>query len=116
MRHDCDVKRGQFIGKVHSLVQEFYFSAPDVVMKLVNAYMLHRFMVVIATTCFLIHVNVYFVLGYDKYIWVKSCRTGKKVLQMSQNSPHSKSPPGQTVGPSNLSFQSVEGSDDRRKN
>ena len=29
---------------------------------------------------------------------------GKKVLQMSQNSPHSKSPPGQTVSPSNLSF------------
>ena len=29
---------------------------------------------------------------------------GKKVLQMSQNSPHSKTPPGQTVGPSNLSF------------
>ena len=29
---------------------------------------------------------------------------GKKVLQMSQNSPHSKSPPGQTVSPINLSF------------
>ena len=28
----------------------------------------------------------------------------KKVPQMSLNSPHSKSPPGQTVGPSNLSF------------
>ena len=29
---------------------------------------------------------------------------GKKMLQMSQNSPHSKSPPGQTVGPIKLSF------------
>ena len=38
MKHDCDVKRGQFIGKVHSLLQEFYFSAPAVVMKLVNVY------------------------------------------------------------------------------
>ena len=38
MKHDCDIKRGQFIGKVHSLMQEFYFSAPTVVMKLVNVY------------------------------------------------------------------------------
>ena len=29
---------------------------------------------------------------------------GKKVLQISQNNPHSKSPAGQTVGPSHLSF------------
>ena len=29
---------------------------------------------------------------------------GKKVLQMSQNGPHSKSRPHQTAGPSNLSF------------
>ena len=29
---------------------------------------------------------------------------GKKVLQMSQNSPQSKGPPSHTVDPSNLSF------------
>ena len=26
MNIDCNIKRGQFIGKVHSLLQEFYFS------------------------------------------------------------------------------------------
>ena len=38
MNIDCNIKRGQFIGKVHSLLQEFYFSSPTVLMKLVNIY------------------------------------------------------------------------------
>ena len=38
MTMDCDIKRGQFIGRVHSLLQEFYFSPPDLIMKLINIY------------------------------------------------------------------------------
>ena len=38
MNIDCNIKRGQFIGKIHSLLQEFYFSSPNVLMKLVNIY------------------------------------------------------------------------------
>ena len=38
MKHDVAVKRGQFIGKVNSLLQEFHFVNPDVFMKLLNVY------------------------------------------------------------------------------
>ena len=38
MANDCDIKRGQFIGRVHSLLQEFYFSPPELIMKLINVY------------------------------------------------------------------------------
>ena len=38
MSKDYDVKRGKFIGKVHSLAQEFYFAAPEVLMKILNIY------------------------------------------------------------------------------
>ena len=39
-----------------------------------------------------------------KFIYGSKAAGREKVLQMSQNSPHSKSPSGQTVGPSNMSF------------
>ena len=35
---DCDMKRGKFIGKVHSLNQELYFASPDIMFKLLNVY------------------------------------------------------------------------------
>ena len=35
---DCDVKRGKFVGKVHSLTQELYFASSDVLLKLLNVY------------------------------------------------------------------------------
>ena len=38
MRHDAVVKRGKFIGKINSLLQEFHFVEPNVFMKLVNIY------------------------------------------------------------------------------
>ena len=38
MKHDAVVKRGKFIGKINSLLQELYFVEPDVFMKLMNIY------------------------------------------------------------------------------
>ena len=38
MKMDCVMKRGQFIGKVNSLLQEFNFVDPSVMMKLLNIY------------------------------------------------------------------------------
>ena len=38
MKIDISVKRAKFIGKVHSLNQEFYFCNPNVVMNLYNIY------------------------------------------------------------------------------
>ena len=38
MNIDCNIKRGQFIGKVHSILQEFYFATPTTLMKLINIY------------------------------------------------------------------------------
>jgi hypothetical protein len=38
MKHDVAVKRGKFIGKVNSLLQEFHFVKPEVFMKLLNVY------------------------------------------------------------------------------
>ena len=38
MTNDCDIKRGQFIGKIHSLSQEFYFVTPSVLVKFYNIY------------------------------------------------------------------------------
>ena len=35
---DSDIKRGRFIGKLHSLQQEFHFCSPEVKMKLYNIY------------------------------------------------------------------------------
>ena len=35
---DCDIKRGKFVGKVHSLLQELYFASSDVQLKLLNIY------------------------------------------------------------------------------
>ena len=31
-------KRGQFIGKVNSIIQEYHFLSPDILMKLINVY------------------------------------------------------------------------------
>ena len=36
--HDVAVKRGKFIGKVNSLLQELHFVQPEVFMKLLNVY------------------------------------------------------------------------------
>ena len=38
MKRDILVKRGKFIGKINSLLQEFYFVKPEVFMKLLNVY------------------------------------------------------------------------------
>ena len=35
---DCDLKRGKFIGKVHSLFQELHFASPEFVMKMYEIY------------------------------------------------------------------------------
>ena len=38
MKHDTMVKRGKFIGKINSLLQELHFAEPNVFMTLVNIY------------------------------------------------------------------------------
>ena len=38
MKVDCSLKRGRFIGKVNSLLQEFHFVNPSVAVKLLNIY------------------------------------------------------------------------------
>ena len=38
MKCDIALKRGKFIGKVNSLLQELHFASPDVLMKLLNVY------------------------------------------------------------------------------
>ena len=38
MKTDISLKRGKFIGKVHSLMQEFHYASKDVMMKLVDTY------------------------------------------------------------------------------
>ena len=38
MKADIAQKRGKFIGKVNSLMQEFHFASPSVMMKLINVY------------------------------------------------------------------------------
>ena len=38
MKSDNDVKRGRFIGKIHSLTQEFGFTSPEVQMKMIKTY------------------------------------------------------------------------------
>ena len=38
MTVDCDIKRGKFISKIHSLAQELFFASPEVIMKLFNVY------------------------------------------------------------------------------
>ena len=38
MKTDISIKRGRFVGKIHSLNQEFYFASPAVRCKLINLY------------------------------------------------------------------------------
>ena len=38
MQRDMSIKKGQFIGKINSMLQEFYYVSPKVFMKLVNVY------------------------------------------------------------------------------
>ena len=38
MKTDVAQKRGKFIGKVNSLLQEFHFASPDILVKLLNVY------------------------------------------------------------------------------
>ena len=38
MRKDITIKKGQFIGKINSLLQEFHYVTPDIFMKIVNIY------------------------------------------------------------------------------
>ena len=38
MNKDITTKKGQFIGKVNSLLQEFHYVTPDIFMKIVNIY------------------------------------------------------------------------------
>ena len=38
MKVDCNLKRGKFIGKVNSLLQEFHFVKSDVIVKIFNIY------------------------------------------------------------------------------
>ena len=38
MKRDVSVKRGRFVGKLNSLSQEFFYTTPDVFMKILNIY------------------------------------------------------------------------------
>ena len=38
MKTDCLQKRGKFIGKIHSLLQEFHYADPSVLLKILNIY------------------------------------------------------------------------------
>ena len=38
MKNDIAIKRGKFIGKVNSLLQEFHFASKEVLMKVINTY------------------------------------------------------------------------------
>ena len=38
MKRDVTVKRGKFIGKINALSQEFFFSSPEVFMRILNIY------------------------------------------------------------------------------
>ena len=38
MKRDTSIKKGQFIGKINSMLQEFHYVSPKVFMKLVNVY------------------------------------------------------------------------------
>ena len=38
MNSDLDFKRRKFVGKCHSLTQEFGFSSPEVILKIINIY------------------------------------------------------------------------------
>ena len=38
MKIDCSMKRGRFIGKVNSLLQEFHFAEPDVKMNIMSTF------------------------------------------------------------------------------
>ena len=38
MRQDIAMKKGNFIGKVNSLSQEFHFASPDVLLKVIDTY------------------------------------------------------------------------------
>ena len=44
MRQDITIKKGQFIGKINSLLQEFHYVTPDIFMKIVNIYAVSFFM------------------------------------------------------------------------
>jgi hypothetical protein len=37
-KHDCALKRGRFIGKIHTLMQEFYFISSEVMTNLIKIY------------------------------------------------------------------------------
>ena len=38
MKRDVTIKKGNFIGKINSLLQEFHYVSPDIFMKIVNIY------------------------------------------------------------------------------
>ena len=38
MKKDITTKKGQFIGKIISLLQEFHYDTSDIVMKIINIY------------------------------------------------------------------------------
>ena len=38
MKHDIGIKRGRYIGKINSILQEFHFASTEVMVKLLNTY------------------------------------------------------------------------------
>ena len=57
MQRDMSKKKGQFIGKVNSMLQEFHYVHPKVFMKLINVYILLAFLVVTYGIYSLLTVN-----------------------------------------------------------
>ena len=73
---DCDIKRGKFIGKVHSLTQELYFASSDVQLKLLNIYCTSFF----GSNCWDLFSN-----NCDRFYkaWNVSCRIIFKVSNLT---------------------------------
>ena len=59
---DFNIKRGNFIGKIHSILQEFYFANPLVKMEMFSIYAT-SFMAQTCGTCSMAHVRDSTLLG-----------------------------------------------------
>ena len=73
---DCDIKRGKFVGKVHSLLQELYFASSDVLLKLLNIYCTSFF----GSNCWNLFSN-----NCDRFYkaWNVACRIILKISNLS---------------------------------
>ena len=73
---DCDIKRGKFVGKVHSLLQELYFASSDVQLKILNIYCTSFF----GSNCWNLFSN-----NCDRFYkaWNVACRIILKISNLS---------------------------------